>query len=324
MAAQLPFEAQQPAERTVARDERRRMVESWVTGEATSRFFKYSGQSWEALKLVIEDTILDAAVINPANTGETELAKARMLHRLRESHGTVSEAFKRARIGVVHGAETMEQLFDTAGADADLTEEEKKVLKGILKEKEKEGGGKWTKEKTGTGVKGNWKQGGGTGNNTNTGGSTWANNNWNNGGGQGNGGGGGNWTNNNNSWTPQQGGQGQMQFSGQAALGNRSNYREQQRARFPCDNCGQMGHWRSEIVCPNYHVFLATQQAAAAAYHNNRSGGQGAGGNINHQASGNSGAVVPYKGIKHIVCHIYSFMDIGHTMAGKAHTFGQQ
>ena len=324
MAAQLRFEAQQPAERTAARDERRRMVESWVTGEATSRFFKYSGQSWEALKLVIEDTILDAAVINPANTGETELAKARMLHRLRESHGTVSEAFKRARIGVVHGAETMEQLFDTAGADADLTEEEKKVLKGILKEKEKEGGGKWTKEKTGTGAKGNWKQGGGTGNNTNTGGSTWANNNWNNGGGQGNGGGGGNWTNNNNSWTPQQGGQGQMQFSGQAALGNRSNYREQQRARFPCDNCGQMGHWRSEIVCPNYQVFLATQQAVAAAYHNNRSGGQGAGGNINHQASGNSGAVVPYKGIKHIVCNIYSFMDIGHTMAGKAHTFGQQ
>ena len=322
MAAQLPFEAQQPAERTAARDERRRMVESWVTGKATSRFFKYSSQSWEALKLVIEDTILDLAAVNPVNAGETELAKARMLNRLRESHGTVSEAFKQARIGVVHGAETMEQLFDTAGADADLTEEEKKVLKGILKEKEKEGGGKWTKEKTGTGVKGNWKQGGGTGNNTNTGGSTWANNNWNNGGGQGNGG--GNWTNNNNSWTPQQGGQGQMQFSGQAALGNRSNYREQQRARFPCDNCGQMGHWRSEIVCPNYQVFLATQQAVAAAYHNNRSGGQGAGGNINHQASGNSGAVVPYKGIKHIVCNIYSFMDIGHTMAGKAHTFGQQ
>ena len=74
MAVQLPFEAQQPAERTAARDERRRMVESWVTGEATSRFFKYSGQSWEALKLVIEDTILDVAAINPANAGETELA----------------------------------------------------------------------------------------------------------------------------------------------------------------------------------------------------------------------------------------------------------
>ena len=180
----------------------------------------------------------------------------------------------------------------------------------VFERKEKEGGGKWPKETTGAGAKGNWKQGGGTGNNTNTGGSTWANNNWNNGGGQGNGGGGGNWANNNNSWIPQQGGQGQMQFSGQAALGNRSNYREQQRARFPCDNCGQMGHWRSEIVCLNCQVFLATQQAVAAAYHNNRSGGQGAGGNINHQASGNSGAVVPYKGMKHIVCHIYSFMDI--------------
>ena len=101
-----------------------------------------------------------------------------------------------------------------------------------------------------------------------------------------------------------------MQFSGQAAPGNRSNYREQQRARFPCDNCGQMGHWRSEIVCPNYHVFLSTQQAAAAAYHNNRSGGQGAG-NITHQAGGNSGAVVPYKGMKHIVWHIRSFIYTG-------------
>ena len=301
MAGPLPFEAMQDAERTTARDERRRMVESWATEESFGRFCKFSGQSLEAIRLTLEDTIIEVAAINPANAAEIELAKVRMLNRLRESHGTVCEAFKRSRVGAKHGAETMEKLFDTAGADADLTDEEKKALKSILKDKEKDSGGKWPREKTAAG-KGNWKPGGsGWSGPGNSGGGQGP---WNQGSGFTMGGGGNSWGNNN--WGNQGGGQNQQiagpaAQSGQPIQGLRPTYRDQQRARFPCDNCGQMGHWRSEIICPNYHIYLATQQVASAAYQSNRQGGQRAIDNTGFQAGANSGAVVPYKGMKHIV-----------------------
>ena len=43
--------------------------------------------------------------------------------------------------------------------------------------------------------------------------------------------------------------------------------------RFPCDNCGNFGHWRHEVVCPKFSVYLARQQQAAAAYQQQGMGG---------------------------------------------------
>ena len=120
------------------------MVESWAADDASGRFFKFSGQSWEVMRQTLEDIILEVAAIDPTEAAKTEAAKTRMLTRLRMSHGTdtVTEAFKRTNIGAKYGIETMEKLFRNADENTDLTEEEAKTLKGLLKEKEKNGGSK--------------------------------------------------------------------------------------------------------------------------------------------------------------------------------------
>jgi len=50
-------------------------------------------------------------------------------------------------------------------------------------------------------------------------------------------------------------------------------------ARFPCDNCGQIGHWSYSMECPNYDVYLAKQKAKSEAMKSSqKSGGGGAAG----------------------------------------------
>ena len=142
----------------LSRRERSKVVESWAADDASGRFFKFSGQSWEVMRQTLEDIILEVAAIDPTEAAKTEAAKTRMLTRLRMSHGTVTEAFKRTNIGAKYGIETMEKLFRNADENTDLTEEEAKTLKGLLKEKEKNGGGKWSGMPT---TKGSWQPGGG-------------------------------------------------------------------------------------------------------------------------------------------------------------------
>ena len=47
-------------------------------------------------------------------------------------------------------------------------------------------------------------------------------------------------------------------------------------ARFPCDNCGQIGHWSYSMDCPNYDAYLAKQKAKSEALR--KSGGSGGAG----------------------------------------------
>jgi hypothetical protein len=42
--------------------------------------------------------------------------------------------------------------------------------------------------------------------------------------------------------------------------------REEKKAKFPCDNCGQYGHWKYQLMCLNYSKHLEMMQQAAAAY----------------------------------------------------------
>jgi hypothetical protein len=46
-------------------------------------------------------------------------------------------------------------------------------------------------------------------------------------------------------------------------------------ARFPCDNCGQSGHWSYNINCPNYEVYLEKQRVKAETLRANRAAGGG-------------------------------------------------
>ncbi len=50
---------------------------------------------------------------------------------------------------------------------------------------------------------------------------------------------------------------------GQQGGGGGNQGRGDRNARFPCD---QLGHWKYQPVCPNYHIHLETLQQAAAAY----------------------------------------------------------
>jgi len=47
-------------------------------------------------------------------------------------------------------------------------------------------------------------------------------------------------------------------------------------ARFPCDNCGQIGHWSYSMECPNYDAYLAKQKAKSVVLR--KSGGSGGAG----------------------------------------------
>ena len=49
----------------LSRRERSKVVESWAADDASGRFFKFSGQSWEVMRQTLEDIILEVAAIDP-------------------------------------------------------------------------------------------------------------------------------------------------------------------------------------------------------------------------------------------------------------------
>jgi hypothetical protein len=59
--------------------------------------------------------------------------------------------------------------------------------------------------------------------------------------------------------------------------------------RYPCNNCQQYGHWKYMPECPNFHLYLASQQAALDAFRSGASGG-------NPATGADPAAVVPYTG----------------------------
>jgi hypothetical protein len=54
-------------------------------------------------------------------------------------------------------------------------------------------------------------------------------------------------------------------YSGGGGAGYGGGARAQDNKRkYPCDNCGQMGHWKFQNVCPNYHMHLEQLAAKSA------------------------------------------------------------
>jgi hypothetical protein len=47
--------------------------------------------------------------------------------------------------------------------------------------------------------------------------------------------------------------------------------------RYPCNNCGQYGHFKYMQECSNFHLYLASQQAALDAFKSRVAGGAAAG-----------------------------------------------
>jgi hypothetical protein len=69
------------------------------------------------------------------------------------------------------------------------------------------------------------------------------------------------------------GGGGAGYSGGARAQDNNSNKR-----KYPCDNCGQMGHWKFQNVCPNYHMHLEQLAAKSATARAAQQQGGSAGG----------------------------------------------
>jgi hypothetical protein len=69
------------------------------------------------------------------------------------------------------------------------------------------------------------------------------------------------------------GGGGAGYNGGARAQDNNSNKR-----KYPCDNCGQMGHWKFQNVCPNYHMHLEQLAAKSATARAAQQQGGSAGG----------------------------------------------
>jgi hypothetical protein len=45
--------------------------------------------------------------------------------------------------------------------------------------------------------------------------------------------------------------------------------------RCPCDNCQQYEHWKYMPECPNFHLYLAIQQAVLNTFRNGAGGSAG-------------------------------------------------
>jgi hypothetical protein len=67
-------------------------------------------------------------------------------------------------------------------------------------------------------------------------------------------------------------GQGNVQ---QAAGGKGRMSMADKVARYPCDSCGQNGHWSYDIACPNYEAYLEKQRVKAEILRANKGAGSG-------------------------------------------------
>jgi hypothetical protein len=52
---------------------------------------------------------------------------------------------------------------------------------------------------------------------------------------------------------------------------------EENMQRYPRDNCQQYGHWKYMPECPNFHLYLASQEVVLEAFKNGAAGGASAG-----------------------------------------------
>ena len=191
-------------------------------------------------------------------------AKTRILASVREGYNRIHGLAVKLEVGNRYGAEAVDKLFNNEGAGLDLTEEQSKLLKAHLKEQEKakkkksadkdedeEDGVSETKrakmeQMPATAVNMPWP--------------------------------GVMWPTMASAYVPQYnmaplGASGpvmqQQQMGGQMGggqVGNAGRGEPDRKRQFPCDNCGNYGHWRHEVSCPNFHVYLARQQAASAAF----------------------------------------------------------
>ena len=263
MADALAFEGRDPVQREADRRDRKRKIESWTEKTGIARLSKDTAKTMEEAKDVLEDAVL--GLVDLQVEAANNAAKTRILASVRAGYNRIHGLAVKLEVGNKYGTEAVDKLFNNEGAGLDLTEEQSRLLKAHLKEQEKakkkKSVDKDEDEEDGVSEakKAKMEQMPAQAMNM-----TWP---------------GMMWPTMAPAYVPQynmapagvsgHGMQQQQQMGGQMGggqVGNSGRGGPDRKWRFPCDNCGNYGHWRHEVTCPNYHVYIARQQAAAAAF----------------------------------------------------------
>jgi hypothetical protein len=271
--AKVAAESVTEEELETKRSSRARTLAKWKKEEPLQKYTLMVGEVFTTAAEAMEDILRGLEKIT---IKEGELARVEALRgTMRKAHQEVTATYTRTEIGNRLGLQALDKIFDSTESVEGLTEEEKKLMQAYLKEQQ-EGGGKW-KKKAGSVVA---EAAAAASNSYYTGYPGW------------------NYYQQpmpphlqqqySAMWQPAApvyAGGGQPQQQGAGGYANK-------KAKFPCDNCGQFGHWKYQPMCPNYSKHLEAMQQVAAAYRAGQGGAAAAGGGA---AMGS--AVVPFTGI---------------------------
>jgi hypothetical protein len=223
--AKVAAESVMEEELEAKRSSRARTLSKWKKEELLQKYTLMVREAFTTAAEAMEDMLRGLETIT---IKEGELARVEVLRgAMRKAHLEVTSTYTCTEIGNRLGLQALDKIFDTESVEG-LTEEEKKLMQAYLKEQQ-EGGGKWKKKAGGVVVEA----------------ATAASNSyytgfpgcnyyqqpmpphlqqqysamW-------------------QSGAPAYGGGGQHQ---QQATGGYANMREEKKAKFPCDNRGQLG-----------------------------------------------------------------------------------
>ncbi len=261
--------------------EKAKAMVAWKKEDLTQMFTLQAAEVLTEAKDVAEDVLLGLAVVKFAD--EDKAAVEKMTGTLSKMHKSVKDQYLKVSVANKMGLQGVNKILEPAGYKG-MTAEQEKAMQAYLKEQQQDGRGKWKK--------------GGTMNKAATASAQAA-------------------PTAPAVWTGQPAAgmaigqpvwQGQYPYAPQQPWGWQASSLQQlyglqsqagghsqndRKARFPCDNCGQLGHWKYQPVCPNYHVHLKSLHHAAEEYR----GGAGATAMAGDGAQVATGAaVVPYTG----------------------------
>jgi hypothetical protein len=107
------------------------------------------------------------------------------------------------------------------------------------------------------------------------------------------------------------------QYAGLQGAGGQGNMREDKKVRFPCNNCGELGHWKYQPMCPYYNKHLEAMQQRGSGLQSRarRTGSDGSAGR-----EGSDGGALHRNGNQDTLAMVQANLKI----AGQVHNKQQQ
>ena len=130
----LPFEALDEGRRREEREEKVRRRKTWPSVMDVSRLFGYMSEQLEAVRIVLEDTVLDTAAQPPAAQAAkaAPVLRGRTLSWLSPVIAVVGQLEKRTEASCRYGAEAAAAVWLQPRKEMELDKEEEKRLKAHM------------------------------------------------------------------------------------------------------------------------------------------------------------------------------------------------